>query len=133
MYKKLEIHKKEEGQGLVEFALVLPILLLFLLGIIEFGWLFNARISLTSAAREGARVAAVSNINHQAKAEEAVTSSLSGASGVVVTSVGYDSDIDTLNNIRNVIIEVNGQVEPLIGFFVTGPQQMTAKATMRLE
>ncbi|MFH5836644.1 TadE/TadG family type IV pilus assembly protein [Proteiniclasticum sp. C24MP] len=133
MHRILKFNKNDDGQGLVEFALVLPILLLFLLGIIEFGWLFNARISLTSAAREGARVAAVSNINHQAKAEEAVTSALSGTSGVIVTSVGYDSDIDTLNNIRNVIIEVDGQVEPLIGFFVTGPQQMSAKATMRLE
>lgn len=133
MNKYIKIHRKEEGQGLVEFALVLPILLLFLLGIVEFGWLFNARISLTSAAREGARVAAVSNINHQAKAEAAVISALSGSSGVVVTNVGYDSDIDTLNNVRNVIIEVDGQVVPLIGFFVTGPQQMSAKATMRLE
>jgi len=133
MYKRFRIHKSEKGQGLVEFALVLPILLLFLLGIVEFGWLFNARISLTSAAREGARVAAVSNINHQAKATEAVESALSGTSGVVIISVGYDSDIDTLNNIRNVIIEVNGEVNPLIGFFVTGPQSMTAKATMRLE
>lgn len=133
MYKRSRIRKREDGQSMVEFALVLPILLLFLLGIVEFGWLFNAKISLTSAAREGARAAAVSNINHQTKAEEAVESALAGTSGVVVISVGYDSDIDTLNNIRNVIIKVDGQVEPLIGLFVTGPQTMEAVATMRLE
>lgn len=133
MYKRWKLRKDENGQSLVEFALVVPVLLLFLLGIVEFGWLFNAKISLTSAAREGARVAAVSNINHQAKAEEAVKSALSGTSGVDVISVGYESEIDTLNNIRNVIIEVNGQVDPIIGFFVSGPQSMKAKATMRLE
>jgi len=131
MIKKLR--KEERGQSLVEFVLVLPILLLFVLGIIEFGWLFNARISITSAAREGARVAAVTNINHQAKAEEVVVDSLDGTSGIQVTGVGYATEIDTLNNICNVIIEVNGQVEPLIGFFVTGPQPMEAKATMRIE
>lgn len=133
MNKRWKLRKDENGQSLVEFALVVPVLLLFLLGIVEFGWLFNAKISLTSAAREGARVAAVSNINHQAKAEEAVESALSGTSGVDVISVGYESEIDTLNNIRNVIIEVNGQVDPIIGFFVSGPQSMKAKATMRLE
>jgi Flp pilus assembly protein TadG len=45
----------EEGQGLVEFALVLTPLLLLLLGIVQFGFIFNAYITVTSAAREAAR------------------------------------------------------------------------------
>jgi len=59
MHRKLRLLKNEKGQSLVEFALVLPVLMMILLGIIEFGWLFNAQITLTSAAREGARVYAI--------------------------------------------------------------------------
>ncbi|MHB0875764.1 MAG: TadE family protein [Anaerolineae bacterium] len=47
------------GQSLVEMALVLPLLLLLVFGIIEFGRVFNAYIIVTNAAREGARCGAV--------------------------------------------------------------------------
>jgi Flp pilus assembly protein TadG len=43
------------GQSLVEFALVLTPLFLVLLGIIQFGFIFNTYVTLTNAAREGAR------------------------------------------------------------------------------
>lgn len=43
------------GQSLVEFALVVPLLLLLLLGIVQFGFIFNSYVTLTNAAREGAR------------------------------------------------------------------------------
>ena len=49
----------EEGQALVEFALVLPLLVLLLVGIMQFGMLFYTYIDLTSATRDGARKAAV--------------------------------------------------------------------------
>ena len=50
----------EKGQALVEFALVIPIFLMLLLGILQFGIVFNNYITLTDAARAGSRVAAVS-------------------------------------------------------------------------
>jgi len=43
----------------VEFALVLPMLVLFVFGIVEFGRAYNARIELTAAVREGARASAL--------------------------------------------------------------------------
>jgi Flp pilus assembly protein TadG len=49
----------ERGQTLVEFALVLPILSLLLLGVIQFGVAFNNYITLTDAVRAGARKGAV--------------------------------------------------------------------------
>jgi len=39
----------------VEFAIVVPVLLLILLGIIEFGRAYNTQVSIQAAAREGAR------------------------------------------------------------------------------
>ena len=44
------------GQSLVEFALVLPFLLMLILGAVEFGFVFNHHLTLEYATREGARV-----------------------------------------------------------------------------
>jgi hypothetical protein len=47
----------ETGAELVEFAIALPLLLLVLFGIVDFGMLFQRYQAVTNAAREGARVA----------------------------------------------------------------------------
>jgi Flp pilus assembly protein TadG len=49
----------ERGAELVEFALTLPLLLLLVLGIIEFGFVFQEFEVVTNAAREGARIGAL--------------------------------------------------------------------------
>ena len=49
--------RSEDGAQLVEFALVLPMLLLVVLGIAEFGFIFQRYEVVTNAAREGARIA----------------------------------------------------------------------------
>jgi Flp pilus assembly protein TadG len=46
-----------KGQSIVEFALILPLFVLFIVGIFELGRAFFAFIAITNAAREGARVA----------------------------------------------------------------------------
>lgn len=51
--------RSEAGAELVEFALVLPLLLLVLGGIVDFGILMQRQQIVTNAAREGARLAAV--------------------------------------------------------------------------
>jgi Flp pilus assembly protein TadG len=50
---------RERGSVAVEFALLLPVLLLLIFGIIDFGRAINDQITLTQAAREGARLAAL--------------------------------------------------------------------------
>ena len=47
------------GQSLVEFALVMLPLFVILLGIIQFGFVFNAYVTMTNASREGARLGSV--------------------------------------------------------------------------
>jgi Flp pilus assembly protein TadG len=51
--------RDESGQALVEFALLLPVLLLLIIGIVEFGRAWNIKQVINDAAREGARKAAV--------------------------------------------------------------------------
>jgi Flp pilus assembly pilin Flp len=51
--------RREDGAAAVEFALLLPLLVLLLFGVIQFGAAFNTRIQATNAAREAARLAVV--------------------------------------------------------------------------
>ena len=59
-----------EGQSLVEFSLVLTPLLLILLGIIQFGFIFNSYITIANATREGARDGSIyAYVQGQSKAQ----------------------------------------------------------------
>ena len=49
--------RRERAAAIVEFAVVLPLLLTVLFGIIEYGWIFMVRQTLQTAAREGCRLA----------------------------------------------------------------------------
>lgn len=58
-YVMLKQFKKENGQAMVEFALVLPILILLVGGIIDFGWIYFNQISVNNATREETRYIAI--------------------------------------------------------------------------
>ena len=53
----------QKGASAVEFALVLPLLMLILFGIIEFGLLMYNKAMITNASREGARRGIVYRVN----------------------------------------------------------------------
>lgn len=53
--------KSERGAELIEFALIFPLLLLVVVGIIDFGFVFQRYEVLTNATREGARMAVLPN------------------------------------------------------------------------
>jgi Flp pilus assembly protein TadG len=55
----MKILRSNEGQSLVEFAVILPILLMLIMGILEFGLMLNCYLSVRNASREGARAAIV--------------------------------------------------------------------------
>ena len=63
MRKLFRRWRGEEGAQIIEFALVLPMLLLVVLGIAEFGFIFQRYEVLTNAAREGARMAVLPGYN----------------------------------------------------------------------
>jgi Flp pilus assembly protein TadG len=68
--------RDESGSAVVEFALLLPILLLVLLGVVQIGVLANDRLLLAQAARAGAREAAVQE--DEVAVREAATSAGAG-------------------------------------------------------
>jgi Flp pilus assembly protein TadG len=97
----------ESGAELIEFALVLPLLLLVLLGIIDFGFLFQRYEVVTNAAREGARVAVLpgyGDADVQARVDQYLTAGgLTAAHGPAVIAhpaavavAGYCSAVTTV-------------------------------------
>lgn len=49
----------DRGAAVIEFALVLPLLMMLVFGVVQFGLLYNRQQALHASAREGARVAAL--------------------------------------------------------------------------
>ncbi len=64
MKKLMAGRRRDDGASLVEFAILLPFLILLLIGIIEFSYLFGQFNDVRHGAREGARVAAVNTGNN---------------------------------------------------------------------
>ena len=59
MLKLFKIRKRtdgEKGQSLVEFAILLPVLIMLLVGIVEIGWGLNSYLTVVDSARDGARL-----------------------------------------------------------------------------
>jgi Flp pilus assembly protein TadG len=81
--------RNNRGQALVEFALLLPLVMLILIGIVEFGRAWQAKQTLTDAAREGARIAAVANGQY-------TTDTVQAKVKAMVQSAGFDSSAVTI-------------------------------------
>ena len=83
------LRQSETGAELIEMALVLPLLLALLFGIVEFGFLFQRYVFLTNAAAEGARVASLPGYSQaDVQARVAEYAAASNISGITATSVG---------------------------------------------
>jgi Flp pilus assembly protein TadG len=88
--------KKSRGQSLVEFALILPILLLLVLGAMDIGRIITTKIAVTNAAREGANF-----LSRNVLLDDVVNNDDLTATCNVVTQEGRSTD----SLIVNVIIE----------------------------
>ncbi len=75
---------KENGAVAVEFALVLPIFLMLVFGIVEFGRAYNIQVSLSEAARETARYTAIHSSEAGFSAANAKAVGISAAPSVAL-------------------------------------------------
>lgn len=91
---------RERGQAAVEFALILPFLLVMLVGIIEFGRAWNEHMVITDAAREAARKGAIYDESVTAADIETVAKDAMAAAGInpntaTITLNNWDGDANT--------------------------------------
>jgi len=101
--------KKERGASLVEFAVVMPLFILLLFGIMEAGWAFSQQVEVRNAAREGARLAVVdyptpeSGDSAQIVAEVCSRAPLS-ADRASVSVEEIDTNGDTINDTARITV-----------------------------
>ncbi len=90
--KILQRLRSARGQSLVELSMTLPILLILVFGIIDFGMGMRSYISLANAVREGARFASVGNTAGEPSDCDGVTNN-TVYGRVCVTTGGLDVDL----------------------------------------
>ncbi|WP_309072206.1 pilus assembly protein [Arthrobacter sp.] len=124
--------QRERGAVAVEMALLLPVLILLLLGIMEFGRAFNAQVTLTNAAREGVRVMAITNVQADARAAAA-----NAASTLATTSTNPTFTFSTLPATTPAVCAAGRQVTMTITYTldtltgIAGPFTMTGRGVMQ--
>jgi Flp pilus assembly protein TadG len=134
----------ESGAEFVEFALAFPLLLLVVLGIMEFGLLFQQYEVITNAAREGARVAVLPNYTAtdvQNRVDQYIAASFLSTGGTVATVVGAPQSVAVGASCMSTItvtVTYPHQILFLAGigsYFGQsfGTKTLTASSTMRTE
>ena len=128
----------ERGQSLVEFALIVPIFLLLLFAIVDFGMGFHAYITVTNSAREGARLGSVradaaavqqrvrdtADTLDQANLTVSVTNAQGEPGESVVVDVDYDYEL---------ITPLAGVLQFITGNTIGPTLNFSSTADMRLE
>jgi Flp pilus assembly pilin Flp len=64
--------REDSGASAVEFALILPLLLILLFGVVDYGWWFGETLGLRSGVREAARLGAVNEIDPSGSSADSV-------------------------------------------------------------
>jgi len=149
--------KSEQGTAVVEFALVLPILLVIVFGIIEFGFIFYNKAMITNASREGARRAIVYQVDSDGNrivpgpaVEDAITRQLYsdfptnsdlnlvtfGATALAIAPNSTDGDIATTQGAYitvRVDFDYNFLLVPSFIPGIPGKIKLSGITTMRVE
>ena len=120
----------------MEFALLFPLLLLIVFGIVNFGRALNAQITLTQAAREGARLAALGQPNVVSRAQAAATGLSPVSVNVASCAAGAGPSADAVVGVSYSFSFATpvGAIAGLIGGGGFGsPVTLTAQAVMPCE
>jgi Flp pilus assembly protein TadG len=133
--------RNDEGAELIEMAIVLPLLLLLIMGIVDFGFLFQRYVVLTNAAAEGARVASLPGYSSadvtSRVASYATNGGIRGAVSAVTTPVtlpGAGGGTWPGRQVTVSYVYTFNYIGPIARLFGSGPGgtvTLTSRATMR--
>ena len=127
------LRKGEHGQALVEMALVLPLFFLLLFGVIEMGRVGYAYITVSNAAREGGRMAAVGVLDEEI--EKSLKNSAVSLNPMILT-ITITPSFALRHSGQPVTVKVTYPVQliiPIINNVITNPVVVSASNIMRIE
>ncbi len=121
-------HSNDRGAALVEFAFIAPLLILLVLGIIEFSWYLGNNLDVRHGAREGARLAAV-DADTTGAMVTTVCDSMDFASGqiVIFEDPGVVGDEATVTVRINPYDSLTGFMDPFV------PNDIETTVSIRVE
>lgn len=132
--------REERGAAAVEFALVMPILLMLVMGIIDFGYMINRSSMITNAARDGAREASLQG--DLAMIRQAAENSLQDVPGATISvtctkpaggaCASYDTDAVS-GGVAQVTIDYTHEMITPISMFFGDSVDVSRTARMRIE
>ena len=133
-----KINGWSNGSALLEFALIAPVLLMLLAGIIQFGFILNAKVVVNSASYEGARAATMSNEPESSAAEAVLnyaTSSMPGWNykdrlNIETNTSGHNPGDEVT---VKVIYQVPNFFNKIIPFFNSDKINVIGESTMQIE
>jgi len=137
--------ERESGQALVEFALILPLFLMIVVGIIQFGIGLNFWLDMQRIANQGARWAVVNEYPGCPRSgpttcpqslQQYLTESEVARGENLDVRICFPSGVSTVGNPVKVIIKQPLNFLSVVTFFTPGSGlniDLTAEATMRLE
>jgi Flp pilus assembly protein TadG len=124
----------QRGAALIEFAILTPLLVLLVFGIIEFGWLFGQFNDIRHASREGARFAAV-NGGSETEIAQRVCDTVEGfGAGIESVDVILDAGGGSKGSMASisVVADIGSLTNaPIISVFT--PDSLRSDVTFRLE
>ncbi|OCA87516.1 hypothetical protein A8F94_06510 [Bacillus sp. FJAT-27225] len=124
--------RSEKGQSMVETALILPIVLMLLFGIVDFGRIFHAYLTLDHAGREAARLASIQKSNDDITAK--INSSIAGLESSRLTiTISPNETARTSGTDATVTLVYNIDfITPLVASLAS-PLTLTDTTVMRVE
>ena len=130
---KLRRFRSKRGQSLVEFAIILPVMMFLILGMLEMGFAINHNTSIVTATRQGARVGSElvdgvdrSGTHLESVASDSVDPQIIAAVEGVLISVGSPVNISQVQKIE-IFLTTNGSMSATVNTWIpapghTGPQ-----------
>ena len=119
--------RREEGQSIVEAAFVIPLLILILCGILDFGWIFSNQLTVNNYSREGARYAIVNS--DETNLTYLVTERIKSISGMGdQDDIAVTVEIINHEDVKVKVTKTVAVLTPITGIFLPN-QQITVNST----
>lgn len=132
--KRIRRARREDGASAVEFAVLVPVVLLLVVGFVQFGLIFSQWLQLEHSAREGARWAGLRNEADFVR-EQVIASApgLGIGAGDITINPGDPVTAQPNTPIEVTVSHETPVISPLMEGLIGEGISMTARATQRVE